>query len=457
MRSSLFYVAPLCLTAAAYPALEIRQNSTGTDVDCAPNSRSGLKAECWEALNLEQYINDWVAANGTEAKCDDVGFAQCFLQFHGYSGLTCDLITSNTCPPFDTDANAKYDSNQQFYTLWNIYAVYQFFQQYSLALGQGSSLVAGTIGEIVSAVAPPVEAVASVNNMKKIFSATLGSLGLVGGLIPNGGSTAAGLIIGGLTQVLNNVDVSEKLLTQTANDRFLQLGDIEANLSDLVKDYQNALAETVQTIQRNQTYFIETCNKGGFSQRVTTSLTIQANEIYKQLQTYVLSEALKANGIVSALSEQLDPRTVAADTGEISCDAFTSGGNCNQWYYDEAEGNTYAFHNPKSPDQNYADLTNQITEKGWATQADIHKTKDCAGKSTEFDASTISATCLSTIGFCTYNYTTTVGRPTSEFLDCENDSAWGTLCSSWVSSIALPESYLGPLLGVEHCRFQGRL
>ncbi|KAB2577220.1 hypothetical protein BFW01_g8574 [Lasiodiplodia theobromae] len=449
MLKTLSLVTPLCLTALAFPTLEPRQNST--DVDCAPNSRSGLKAECWEALNIEQYINDWIKANGTEAKCDEVGFAQCFLQANGFSGLTCDLITSNTCPPFDTDANAKYESNQQFYTLWNIYAVYQFFQQYSLALGQGSSLAAGTVGQIVSAVAPPVEAVASVNNLKKIFSGTLGVLGLIGGVIPNGGSTAAGLIIGGLTQVLNNVDVSEKLLTQTANDRFLQLGDVEANLSELVKEFQDALLNTVSTIQGNHTYFIQTCSKGGFSQRVTTSLTVQASDLYRQLQQYILSEALKANGIVSTLSEGLDPRTVAADTGEISCDAFTSGGNCNQWYYDEAEGNTYAFHNPNSPETNFADLTNLITEKGWATQADIHKTQDCQGKSTEFDPATVQATCLSTHGFCTYNYTDV--PPIPQFKDCDADPSWLEACGSFVSTVKLPESYLGPLLAKGNCRF----
>lgn len=89
---------------------------------------------------------------------------------------------------------------------------------------------------------------------------------------------------------------------------------------------------------------------------MTTSLTVQANDLYKQLQQYVLSEALKANGVVSTLSAGKDPRQVADDTGEISCDAFTSGGNCNQWYYDEAEGNTYAFHNPSSKRRNIIQL-----------------------------------------------------------------------------------------------------
>ena len=32
----------------------------------------------------------------------------------GYTGLTCNLITSDTCPPFDTE-NTIYSSDQEFY------------------------------------------------------------------------------------------------------------------------------------------------------------------------------------------------------------------------------------------------------------------------------------------------------------------------------------------------------
>jgi hypothetical protein len=33
-------------------------------------------------VDMEKYINDWVTENGTKANCDELGFAQCYLQFN---------------------------------------------------------------------------------------------------------------------------------------------------------------------------------------------------------------------------------------------------------------------------------------------------------------------------------------------------------------------------------------
>lgn len=33
-------------------------------------------------VDMNKYITDWVAANGTDANCEALGFAQCFLQFN---------------------------------------------------------------------------------------------------------------------------------------------------------------------------------------------------------------------------------------------------------------------------------------------------------------------------------------------------------------------------------------
>jgi hypothetical protein len=34
------------------------------------------------AVEMDKYITEWMAANGTKANCDQLGFAQCFLQFN---------------------------------------------------------------------------------------------------------------------------------------------------------------------------------------------------------------------------------------------------------------------------------------------------------------------------------------------------------------------------------------
>ncbi|KAH7183245.1 uncharacterized protein B0J16DRAFT_373747 [Fusarium flagelliforme] len=414
------------------------------DVDCAPNSATGLKAECWKALDMNKYITDWVAENGTKANCEELGFAQCYLQFNGFTGLTCNLITSDTCPPFNTKTVEKYDSNQQFYALWNIYTVYQFFNQYSQALSNGASLAGQTIDAIVAKVAPPVEANTPTSAVMSVLSSTLGVVSIFTGVVPGAPGTAVGLIRGGLSAAL---DLAGKLgkpltLTQTANDRFLQLGKIGSDLAKLVEAYQQNLLDSVKTIQGDHEIFLAACGEGGFSQRVTTSLTIQASTLYRQLQLFILSSALKANGIVSARSTDRSAQDVARDTGEISCDSLSAGNSCNQWWIDPDVKNTYSFHNPNDWENTQIDLTAAILDEGWADLKDVFKIEDCAGKAPEFDNQSLGVTCLATHGFCEWNYDDTI----KQFKNCDNDKKWGTLCSSFGEGRLVPESYMGPLL-----------
>ncbi|KAM0329025.1 hypothetical protein ACHAPQ_006888 [Fusarium lateritium] len=421
---SLLLSIPISSLVAAVPLVERADTdpapATG-DVDCSPSSSTGLKAECWKALDMNKYITDWVAENGTKANCAELGFAQCYLQFNGFTGLTCNLITSDTCPPFSTKNVEKYESNQQFYALWNIYTIYQFFNQYSAALSNGASLAGQTIDSIVAKVAPPVEAVAPTSDLMNILGSTLGIVSIFTGLVPGDAGVAVGFIRGGLSAAF---DLSGKLgktltLTQTANSRFLQLGDVGASLAKLVEQYQQNLLDTVTEVQGNHTVFLAACQEGGFSQRVTTSLTIQASTLYRQLQLFILSNALKANGIVSSRSTGLNALEVAKNTDAISCDGL-------------------------SP----VELTQAIHDNGWADLAEVFKIEDCAGKVPEFDPKTLGVTCLATHNWCEWNYqdTPAATRTESQFKNCDNDKAWGTLCGSFQNGLDVPESYLGPLL-----------
>ncbi|KAF4451534.1 hypothetical protein F53441_5491 [Fusarium austroafricanum] len=447
---SLFATALLSLSfssvVSAGPLLKRQDNETAPEpapveadpgADCSPSSASGLKPECWKALNMEKYINDWVTENGTKANCDELGFAQCFLQFNGFTGLTCNLITSDTCPPFNTKDASKYESNQQFYALWNIYTVYQFFNQYSTALSNGASLAGQTIDAIVAKVAPPIEAVAPKNELMNILGSTLGIVSIFTGLVPGDAGIAVGFIRGGLSAAF---DLSGKLgesltKTQTANDRAIQLGNMGSSLAKLVEQYQSNLLDTVKQVQGDHKVFLAACSEGGFSQRVTTSLTIQASTLYRQLQLFILSSALKANGIVSSKSVGFNALTVAKDTGAISCDALDPAGNCNQWFVDGE--NTYALHNPNDWRNTHIELTKAIIDEGWAELKDVFKVEDCAGKEPTFDPKTLGVTCLATHNWCEWNYqdSPSLSRSEPQFKNCDNDKQWGTLCGSFQSGL----------------------
>ncbi|KAI8163565.1 hypothetical protein K4K49_012997 [Colletotrichum sp. SAR 10_70] len=420
---------------------------TRQTLDCSPDSETGLKPECWAQLNVTDYITKWIAENGTKADCDNLGFAQCFLAFNGYGGRTCDTLTRDTCGAFETaGVAANYYSPQQFYTLWNIYAISQFFNQFSEALWNGHSLAADTIGDIVATVSPSTD---------PQVPSTLLWTSISGGFwMAAVGAFANPLLAGVATGMAVVTGMSSFFMTSvsgSSNSRFITLGKIGSELAQLVIDYQGSLENALKELQHNSTLFIAATEPGGFSQRAVTSLNLQATELYHDLQLFVLSQALKANGIVSARSTNVNALDFAPQTnGHISCPGLGPAGNCYQFWIDPDTGSSYALHNPKEWKNDYVDVLNKIHDKSWANLSEIFKVEDCQGKDPSFDG-TSKVTCLASHGWCEYAYdgqtTVTESRTANkQFTNCNNDKSWGTLCNWMSGGLVLPVSYLGPLL-----------
>ncbi|KAL0936921.1 uncharacterized protein CTRU02_209137 [Colletotrichum truncatum] len=414
--------------------------------DCSPSSPTGLKPECWARLNVSDYITKWLAENGTKANCDTLGFAQCFLTFNGYGGRTCDKLTRDTCDAFETAGSfANYSSPQEFYTLWNIYAIYQFFNQFSEALWNGHALAADTVQDIVATISPSTDPDVPSNLLWMVIS---GGFWLIaaGGLNPLLATIATGMAV--VTGMSSFFQTSVK---GSSNARFITLGQIGTNLAQLIIEYQDSLENALTELQRNSTLFIAATEPGGFSQRAVTSLNIQSNFLYRDLQLFIISLAFKANGIVSTRSTGVNALEFAPKTnGAIDCPGLGPAGNCYQWWIDQDTGNTYALHNPKEYKHNHVDIMNTIHDKGWANLSEIFKVEDCTGKDPSFDGKS-KVTCLASHGFCEYNYTNSDSGPNirmanTQFTNCENDEKWANPCNWMDSGVILPESYLGPLL-----------
>ncbi|GKT50801.1 uncharacterized protein ColSpa_10982 [Colletotrichum spaethianum] len=418
-------------------------------LDCSPSSSTGLKPECWNQLNVSDYITNWLAENGTKADCDTLGFAQCFLVFNGYGGRTCDALTRDTCEGFETiGSDATYYSPQQFYTLWNIYAIYQFFNQFSEALWNGHSLASDTIGDIVATISPSTDPEVPSNLLWTTIS---GGFWLIAasGLNPILGEIATGMAV--VTGMSSFFMTSKE---GSSNARFITLGQVGSKLADLVIEYQEVLHNSLKELQSNSTLFLAATKPGGFSQRAVANLNLESTSLYHDLQLYIISLSLKANGIVSARSTGVNALEYAPKTnGAISCPGLGPGGNCSQWWIDADTGNTYALHNPNDYKNNYVDVLHKFQDKGWANLSEIFKVEDCTGKDPSFDGKT-KVTCLASHGYCEYNYTgqdtvTKARMANKQFTNCDNDKEWGTLCDWMNGGLVLPESYLGPLLTLE--------
>ncbi|KAK2043631.1 hypothetical protein LZ31DRAFT_542480 [Colletotrichum somersetense] len=433
-------IALLCSTALASTP---EGSLVARELDCSPSSSTGLKSECWTQLNVSDYITKWLAENGTKADCDTLGFAQCFLAFNGYGGRTCNTLTRDTCEGFET-VGVTYYSPQQFYTLWNIYAIYQFFNQYSEALWNGNSLASDTIGDIVATVSPSTDPEVPST---LLWTAISGGFWLAAA---SGVNPVLGLIATGLAVVTGMSSFFMTSVQGSSNSRFITLGQIGSSLADLVLDYQNGLQDSLKELQSNSTLFLAATAPGGFSERAATSLNLESTSLYHDLQLYTLSLALKANGIVSARSTGVNALEFAPKTnGAISCPGLGPAGNCYQFWIDPDTNNTYALHNPKDIQNTYVDALNKIHDKGWANLTEIFKVEDCAGKDPSFDGKKV--TCLASHGYCEYDYTgqDTVSKTRAankQFTNCDNDKKWGYLCNWMDGGLLLPQSYLGPLL-----------
>ncbi|KAM5363151.1 hypothetical protein ACJA88_013672 [Fusarium oxysporum] len=358
---------------------------------CAPKAPTALVPECWVELEVEEYLIDWWATN--EASCGSLGFAQCFLKNNRYPGLTCDEITVDTCPPIDT--NGDFDSQQQFYALWNIYAIHQFFTQYSQALSNSVSLAAGQIGDIVYTVNPPKEAKVSKNLIAVILGATVGEFGATKELLGNWqlkmilagiqGLAAQG---GGIITWLGNKHSNNYL------QESMQIADLSASLSSQVKDYQGTLGTAIKTAQANVTQFLALTKEGGFTQRGLTSLTAQMDGIYKNLVNYIYSSALQANGIFLTKQYSTDPVQMASSAGDklVNCTGLDSNNSCDQyWVHD---GNTYSFGKVDDCGWRFTEMWYTTLQKGWLTPEALFLGSDaCAGNQPFFDGTAFTMNC----------------------------------------------------------------
>lgn len=431
---------------ALLASLILAQDPAPPPRDCTPASPDGLQPECWKELDITGYITAWLAANRTVADCETLGFAQCFLRHSGYNSRTCNLLTRGTCDSFETtgSSEATYDSPQQFYVLWNIYAMYQFFNQFSEALSNGAALAATTITDIVSTVSPPTDA-SSPSTL--LWTAISGGLWIIAAA-PFGVFSA--LVLSSLAVVTGMSSFFMSSVSGSSTERFVLLGDMGTEVTALVTEYQKSLEAALSELTGNSTLFIAAGEPGGFSTLSVTSINTQSVNVFHDLQLFVLSQALAANGIVSAKSTDLIAMDVAARTDLVQCPGLGPNGNCNQFWVDEAAGNTYALHN--TGDWGFVDTSTGILDKivaaGWANLSEIFAVEDCQGREPAFDGTRIA--CLASHRVCEWDYADHYADSPDnwrQWTNCDNDAKWGTLCSSWTNSYLVPGSYIGPALG----------
>ena len=134
--------------------------------DCK-NLKQNLTQTCWDELGMADYLNDWWQAN--QAACGaDTSFVSCYQQSVGVEQQQCESTGPNMC---DYPENFSGYTPQQAYTLYSIFAIWQWFESIYEAIESADLSAGGPIGKIVKAINPEVKQEQSLGDFLQALTA----------------------------------------------------------------------------------------------------------------------------------------------------------------------------------------------------------------------------------------------------------------------------------------------
>ncbi|KAF8247291.1 hypothetical protein K440DRAFT_682559 [Wilcoxina mikolae CBS 423.85] len=288
----------------------------------------------------------------------------------------------------------------------------------------------GKVGDIVMTVNPPHTTPVQGKILSILISASFGLFGinkeylsaLEDKIIFIGFSALAG----GSAQVANYL-FTEGDGKNNYEQESTQIADVQAKVSDMCKALQDSVAKIVVDTQADVNKWLKLVSAGGFSQRITSSLPGETNNILEQVNVYILSLALNANNIVISASPNTNILQVAANSqGVVSCPSLDSFNSCHNWWYDTATDTTYTLTSMTSAGkrESYATLTQKMWSSGWVTPETFYKGEQCGGDPYLDD--NMGVHCVSSVHKCTAanNVFNPRGHSTKEFTDCPDADFW---------------------------------
>ncbi|KAL8713831.1 MAG: hypothetical protein Q9225_006681 [Loekoesia sp. 1 TL-2023] len=238
--------------------------------DCTnPVGPSGVNPSCWETLKLTDYTRDWWAVNGTKCKTG-TGFSTCFLQVYNLGLYDCTGVKPNSCPP--PSATAGY-SPQEWYVLYNIYAINQVFLSLYQAIGNANTLASERVGAVVALLDPPEKNNIFVHDLLTALSAGFA-------LLP-AANAIAGTIIKAAQQIPNVVGLLFPV--GTTDSRVAQWANINNELATVVQYYQGNISDIIPAVNNNLDSFIAYAGTGQFSVNPLPDLSDESDALLQGL------------------------------------------------------------------------------------------------------------------------------------------------------------------------------
>ncbi|KAK1561440.1 uncharacterized protein LY79DRAFT_574233 [Colletotrichum navitas] len=360
---------------------------------CTPSSPKGIQPGCWQALDMNNYLSTWWQNNGATCNSTNRGFAQCYLDMAGLITWSCDFININGCSPPPSGPQISYHSPQEFYTVWNIYAINLFFTNYQQGLMQGQAAAIGAVAEIVKVVAPPVKKNTATPKIGPIVGTAIGLIGAFG---PAVGMLGVPVVIPFLLILapLGNVGGFASILFPAETVSPVPWEGLSEALGNQVNDFQKNIGKALNAVQTDFNIFFGLTSSGLFSQKLPTKLPENTDYMYHSLLKWTFNSALEANNYFVVKNPGVDPTKIPIEA--YDCSKLDKFGTCGPIWYDGSDSYGLARVNDIGMDR-MEEILKTAFAKNWTTPHELYiDAQKCRARNSteEFDIHDLSLTCL---------------------------------------------------------------
>lgn len=371
-----------------------------------------LTWECWNQLNMTEYLDNWWYANHTQCERRNATFASCYQQLNGFEQEQCDMTGPSMCSyPADFSGYTPHEA----YALYTIFAIWQWFESIYEAVGNADLSATGRVGKIVTTINPKKPSTQHLGDFLQALSALTPVIGAPATLVSAFGKTLGQAVTE--TAMRQSPGVVKQLCPSgTLDSQFVQVNDLYDGLSTMKTTYQHNISTALTLVQGNFTTFSLFAANGAFI-APRSSLEANTQNLTRSLETYIVSQCLIANNIIVTLARDTNPYELAHNgslttPGLVSCDYYDKYGVCSAWWYDPETNAAYALSSLKDPSTNFYDLMQTMFSSDWTTGRDLFLgAKDCADyvavtggdNSPALDTNTMAPRCISNIQVCVWD------------------------------------------------------
>ena len=259
---------------------------------------------------MDTYLTDWWKTNEGACGGGNTSFVSCYQQSVGVEEQQCDVTGPQMC---DYPENFRGYSPQEAYTLYTIFAIWQWFESIYEAIENADLSASGPVGKIVKTINPEVEKSQSLGDFLQALTAFAPLLSLpaqLGKAVTSVTETAMRQSPGVLKQ-LNP--------TGTLDSEVVQISDIYDGLSTIKTTYQKNISAALALVQQDFTTFSLFAANGSFI-APRASLQAETTNLTAALETFVVSSCLTSSNIFVTLARDTNPQQLAANVSQTPPD-----------------------------------------------------------------------------------------------------------------------------------------